>query len=255
MLPQIRAGLVAHADPKVVDELLEAHAEAKRNFYEGGHRLQAVEGGRFCEAAYRILSEVTTGSFTPLNKQINAQAIDTSLANLPGGSHPDSIRLHIPRALRVIYDVRNNRDTAHLADGIDPSLQDATLVVSVLDWVLAEFIRLFHNVTADEAQRIVEDLVTRSAPVIELFDGEPRILRTDLRAGDYALLLLYHRGAEGATLEELRQWVRPGMVANLARTLATLDDKALIHAKGGRFRITQAGKKDVEARRLHQPDE
>jgi hypothetical protein len=47
---------------------------------------------------------------------------------MPIGSAPDSIRLHIPRTFRVIYDIRNKRDAAHLGDGIDPNLQDSTLV-------------------------------------------------------------------------------------------------------------------------------
>ena len=76
-----------------------------------------------------------------------AEAIANYLQNLPSSAQPDSIRLHIPRALRMVYDIRNKRDAAHLANGIDPNLQDSTLVISVLDWVLAELIRLHHTVS------------------------------------------------------------------------------------------------------------
>ena len=176
MIQQIRAGLITQISAQLVDELLAAYVEAKRNFYLGGLRLSAVEGGRFSEAALRILQERTTGKFTPLNKQIKSDTIILELSNLPAGSHPDSLRLHIPRALRVVYDIRNSRDAAHLADGIDPNLQDATLVVSVLDWVLAEFVRLYHSVSANEAQRIVENLVTRRAPAVQDFNGFLKVL-------------------------------------------------------------------------------
>src|SRR5215207_9843002 len=81
------------------------------------------------------------------------------LETLPSAAHEESVRLHIPRSLRLVYDIRNKRDAAHLADNIDPNLQDATLVVSVLDWVLAEFIRMHHNVSANQAQALVEELV------------------------------------------------------------------------------------------------
>ena len=130
MFSQIRAGLVKHHTARIVDELLEAYLEAKEEFYSGGLRLSEVEGGRFCEAALRILEERTTGKYTPLNKRLNAETIMLDLSNIASGSQPDSIRLHIPRALRVAYDIRNNRDAAHLADGIDPNLQDATIVAS-----------------------------------------------------------------------------------------------------------------------------
>src|SRR4029077_15319858 len=129
---------------------LEAHSEAKRNFYLGRLRLNEVEGGRFCEAAFRILQQIATGRFTPINKHLDTDKVIQQLAALPAGGHSDSIRLHIPRSLRVVYDIRNKRDAAHLADNIDPNLQDATLVVSMIDWVLAEFVRLYHqNISAD----------------------------------------------------------------------------------------------------------
>jgi chitinase len=163
--------------------------------------------------------------------------------------------LHIPRALRVVYDVRNNRDAAHLADGIDPNLQDASLVISVLDWVLAEFVRLFHNVTADQAQVLVQGIVTREAPAVEDFDGFLKVLKVNLSASSFVLLLLYQRGADGATFDELNQWARPTMRRNLRHTLHRLvNDQAFVHATGTRFQITRSGQKEVERLELIRVD-
>ena len=158
----IEAGLSAKLNPRVVAELLDAHGEAKRNYYLGGLRLSAVEGGRFCEAAFRLLEEITAGAFTPIGKQLDTEKLILRLRGISSIAQPDSVRLHIPRAPRLVYDIRSKRDAAHLADGIDPNLQDATLVIGVLDWVLAEFVRLHHNVGPDEAQRMVDYLVTIS---------------------------------------------------------------------------------------------
>ena len=116
MLDQISTSLKRHFNAQLVDELLSAYQEAKHNFFLGGLRLSAVEGGRFCEAALRMLQQLTTGSFTSLNQTLVSDRIITGLANLPNGSHPGSIRLNIPRAIRMVYDIRNNRDAAHLAD-------------------------------------------------------------------------------------------------------------------------------------------
>jgi hypothetical protein len=170
MLDQIEKGLKAHFPARLVDELLSAYQDAKHNFFLGGLRLSAVEGGRFCEAAFRMLERVIKGSSTDLNRALDSERLILALSNSPK-TYSDSIRLHIPRAIRVVYDIRNNRDAAHLADGIDPNLQDATLVISNLDWILAEFIRLYHNVSADEARKIIDSLVTRRVPVIEDFGG------------------------------------------------------------------------------------
>jgi hypothetical protein len=127
-----------------------------------------------------------------------------------------------------------------------PNLQDATFVISVLDWVLAEFVRLHHNVTANEAQEMVEDLVTRQAPVVQDFDGFLTVLRTDLRAGARCLVLLYQRGAQGATYEEMDDWAHPSMRANLRRTLRGLSNDALVHDDGTRCFITRAGQQRVD---------
>src|SRR5260370_17029800 len=111
MLEVVRQGLSKSHNKKLVDELLEAYTEAKRNFYLGGLRLSAVEGGRFCEAAFRMLEEATTGTFTPLGKQLDVEKLRDTLSKLPGPTHNDSIRLHIPRALRLWYTTRSKTDT------------------------------------------------------------------------------------------------------------------------------------------------
>ena len=253
MINSIRSSLIRRHDSKLVDELLEAYNESKRNYYEGGHRLGEVEGGRFCEAAFRILEEATQGRFTPIGSQLDTNQLERRLSSLSSSSYSKSIRLHIPRALRVVYDIRNNRDAAHLADGIDPNIQDASLVIAVISWVLAEFVRLYHGVSAKEAQGIVDDLSVRRAPVIQEFGSFPRILRADLRTSDYVLVLLYHANLKGASLTELSTWVRPSMRANLRRTLRGLDEKAYVHPSGEHFEITMLGKQYVEDNRLLQP--
>lgn len=243
----IRAGLVAKLDGKLVDELLDGHAEAKRNFSLGGLRLSAVEAGRFCEAAFRLLEQISSGLFTPIGKQLKTEKIAIDLANLSAASFPDSIRLHIPRALRVVYDIRSKRDAAHLADGIDPNIQDATLVISVIDWVLAELVRLYHNVTPNEAQGIVQSIVTKATPTVEDFNGFLKVLNPKLKASECCLLLLYHRDRQGASIEELNAWVQPKMRRNLRRTLDVLvHEKSYIHFDGKRYLITMSGRRAVE---------
>jgi hypothetical protein len=258
MRATIEAQLAAKLDDKLAHELLEAHSEAKRNYYLGGLRLSAVEGGRFCEAAFRILEYATKDKkFTPLAKSLgNTDKLILDLSNLDGSRFNDALRLHIPRSLRLVYDIRNKRDAAHLSDGIDPNLQDATLVIGVLDWVLAEFIRLYHNVPADEASRIVDGLVKRAAPVVQDFDGFLKVLNPKLQVSDHCVVLLYQRGEEGATFEELQRWVRPRMRANLKRTLDNLvETKDHAHFDGSRYLITRRGEQHVEEKGLISPSQ
>lgn len=143
-------------------------------------------------------------------------------------------------------------DVAHLADGIDPNQQDATLVVRNMEWVLAELVRIFHNVPSDEAHGIITELVSKEVPLIQVFEGYPRVLR-QLKASDHLLVLLYWRGAQGATFEELHSWARPAMRANLRRTLNNLISRDLLHLQSHLYLLTHLGERDVEKRRLLEP--
>lgn len=252
MLDTIARGLKRTLPDKLVDELLAAYQETKENFYSGGLRLSAVEGGRFCEAALRLLEHIVTGKHTDLNRQLDADKLIQLLKDTPSAKFPASIRLHMPRAIRVVYDIRNSRDNAHLADGIDPNLQDATLVVGVLDWLMAEFVRLHHNVSANEARSIIESLVARRVPAIQDFDGFKKVLNPKLKASEFVLVLLYECAQTGATLEDLSSWAKPTMRQNLQRTLNQLvHGRAFIHYTGSVYVITKAGAAEVEKRKLH----
>ena len=90
MLEIIIDDLKKQFDARVVDELLAAYQEAKKNLYLGGLRLSAVEGGRFCEAAFRMLQQKTTGSYTPVGTQIDSGAIIAALAKIPQAREADS---------------------------------------------------------------------------------------------------------------------------------------------------------------------
>lgn len=248
---RVERGFIAAGVPAdLVTELLGAFREAKRRFYRDDLRPSEIEGGRFSEAAFRILQWSTTQKYTPIGKTL--PKVDQLILTLQNAQGPESVRLHIPRTLRLIYDVRNKRDIAHLADGIDPNQQDATLVVRNMEWVLAELVRLFHSITPAEAHGIIVDLVSKDVPLIQEFDGFPRVLK-QLRASDHFLALLYWRGAKGATLEELKTWARPPMRSQIRRTLNGLDAKDRIHLNGTIYVLTRLGEQDVEQRKLLEP--
>jgi hypothetical protein len=248
----VRQGFLGEGIPgDLIDALLEAFTEAKRRFYLDDLRPNAVEGGRFSEAAFRILQWATDGGrFTPIGKTL--PRVDKLLVTVENGQGNDSLRVHIPRTLRVIYDIRNKRDAAHLADGIDPNFQDATLVVHCMDWIMAEFVRIYNNVPPGEAHEIIVDLVAKDVPIIQEFDGFPRVLKK-LKASDHVMVLLYWRGSAGATKAELTTWVRPTMRSHLTRTISRLDENDLVHIAGILIRLTRKGEQHVEQAKLVEP--
>ncbi len=236
----------------LIEELLACYLEQKRNLALGHLRPTEVEGGRFAEVVFRLLEHFVGWAITPLGRHLDTDKLISRLQSQPFGSAPDSVRLHIPRTLRIIYDIRNNRDAAHLADGIDPNLQDSYLVSSCLDWILAELLRLAGSSSPDDAQRLIEGITIKRIPAVEEVSSDQlKTLRPNLGPSDRVLLLLYHRGKDGATSDQLSSWLKPTQRKNLSRLFRILEhDKDLIVLTKGRFCLTRLGMREVERKGL-----
>lgn len=255
-LAEVTAGFIAQGMPvDVAERLLAEYVETKRRFHLGDHQPTAVNGGRFAEAALRAIEHALFNQYTPFTKNL-AQLNATRLANFESAtSQFESLRIHIPRALFSVYAVRNKRDAAHLNDGISANLQDATYVVGVLDWIMAEFVRIYHQVLPAQAQAIIGDLIVREVPVIEEIDGQP-VCSKDLSVGDRVLIFLYRAGqASGLAIPELQRQMRHGDRSNLMKAVKTLDAKGLVllHPDSKRAHLTSHGMKNVETRHLLTP--
>jgi len=255
MLELIRQGFEQKLPKQLVSELLEAYGETKSNYYLNKFRPNEVEGGRFCEAAFRILEVHAFGTHTPIGRQLDTEKLILRLQGIPFGQQQESVRLHLPRTLRLIYDIRNKRDAAHLADGIDPNPQDATFVVAACDWVLAELVRLYHSVSPQEAQKMVESIIERKSLVVQDFDGFLKTLKPAWGPKERLLATLYQRGRNGATVEELSAWLKPSQRSNINRTLGYLEhENDFILSKDGRYFITNRGIKHVEGSGMLTPE-
>ena len=247
MLDTVKNQLNQFYPQELVDSLLGSYKEVVESFNLGKLRPSEVEGGRFCEAAIRMLQYKTTGAYTPIGTRIANLDIEIStLANLPKADFSESIRLHIPRTIRVIYDIRSKRDSVHLGN-ISPNLMDATLILNCCKWVLAELFRMELKIPANEAQKTIDYLIEKKIPIIQDFDGFLVTLNPCLSARDRILVLLYYRGKEGATREELSLWLPPKMKKQLTINLSRLQyDKNFIHRAKSQIYITRAGEQFVE---------
>lgn len=170
--------------------LIEEYNKLVRNFREGRWEPSELSGGKLCEIVYSILRGHIDGSFPaspskPPNMVRECQALENATA------FPRSVRIQIPRMLIALYEVRNNRNVGHVGADVDPSRMDATLVLHMASWIMAELVRLFHNVNTDEATRAVETLIERIVPLIWKVAGRNRVLSSTLSVSDKTLVLLY----------------------------------------------------------------
>jgi hypothetical protein len=247
MRAKIETSLAAQAPAPLVNALLDAYTELKDNFNFERFRPSELEGGRFAEAAIRIVQHLATGSHDSMGQPLPPfDKIVAALEKVPSASAHDSLRIHIPRALWAVYGVRNRRDVGHIGGDVNPNRADAYFVVALCDWVLAELIRLTFNCSLVEAQGMVDNLVARKVPIIQDFGGFPKILRTDLAIPDRILALAYRSGANGVAIDDLQKWLKPAKPGPVGVAVLRLDRKAFLHRDGSRCFITLSGIRYVE---------
>jgi len=117
-----------------------------------------------------------------------------------------SIRIQIPRVILGLYEIRNNRGVGHVGGDVDPNHMDAVFVLASAKWIVAELVRVFHDVDIPTATKAVDALVDRTLPIVWEVSGRKRVLRTDLSMLDATLVLLY--GTLGPVSEQaLCEWV------------------------------------------------
>jgi hypothetical protein len=194
--PILEAELLASLPARLRDELLGAYSEILRNFRERRWEPSELNGGKLCEIVYSILKGHTTGRF-PARSSKPRNMVDScrDLENEPG-TFPRSIRIQIPRMLLALYEIRNNRGVGHVGGDVDPNHMDATCVVEMSKWLMSELVRVFHDVSTDEATAAVDALVERTIPTVWKVGQALRVLDPKMSMRDKTLLLLYHqRGA------------------------------------------------------------
>lgn len=179
--------------PKLLLGKLEKnYTEIKVNFAQRRFEPSELNGGKFCEVVLRILQWHTsvTGSYTPFGTKIRDFGQATrSFESL--SAFPDSVRFHVPRILNALFTIRNKHGVGHVGGDVDPNHMDALFVVAAADWVMAELLRIFHDVSTEEAQDMVEALISKRLSVIWEVGGRKRVLDPNIRYLDRTLLLLY----------------------------------------------------------------
>ena len=232
--------------------LLGIYTEIVSNYAERRWEPSELNGGKLCEIAYCIVEGALKGTFQssptkPANMLEACRALEKLPPN-PVRAGDRSLRILIPRLLPFLYEIRNNRGVGHVGGDVDPNQSDATMVYTSAGWLMAEFVRIFHQVTLLDAQVIVDTLVERKHAIIWEADGIKRVLDPSLSKGDQLLLLAYSStGWSGEN--DLRGWVEYKNITDFRRNiLVPLHKKRVLEfdAKNARVRITPLGIKEVE---------
>ncbi len=204
MIDQFKKDLKAAFPRDIVDALLDSYVEIKTNFIIDKWEPSELNGGKFVEATLRILQFVCFGGvYTPVGTSIRNTFVELQRIEQSATTIIDSYRLHIPRCLGAIYNIRNRRGVGHLGGDINPNKADALLIITISEWILAELYRINYLITLPKAQELVNNLVSRKLELIFEINGVKRILNPKLKIKDQILLLLYSDNDQYLTIDNL----------------------------------------------------
>jgi hypothetical protein len=208
-MPSLRDFLVPTFPERHVAAAIDHFEKAATNFGKGDWENSIAKAGKFVEA---MLKAIATHCGVPFEtgRKFKADAVINALANTPSGSHDDTLRLLIPRACRLIYDIASNRGARHDPDEINPNIMDANVVMPVASWILGETVRYAQKGVVDptQASELVEGLVEKKYPALEEVDGRIYLHARRKSAVDVALVALAHRYPQRMAESELISIVR-----------------------------------------------
>lgn len=238
------------------EPLLKSYKEIGANYVERRWEPSELNGGKFCEVVYSIVSGSLSGTFPSApSKPPDMVRACRALEGLPADVNrvgDRSLRILIPRMLPPLYEIRNNRGVGHVGGDVDPNYLDATAVHGMASWVLAELVRVFHGTSTQEAQESVDALVERKLPLVWAVGDVRRVLDKDMSTSDQVLALLY--GEPGwVDDKELSRWVEYSTASMFrTRVLNSLHKARMIEfdRKKLQVHLSPLGTREVEDRIL-----
>lgn len=219
---------------KFRDRLIATYSALKRRHLEArhdnSHDSAGLSASKFCETLLRYLQEELTGSSIPFGVHIpNLPDECRKLITLPATAGIESFRIILPRAISFLYTLRGKRGIGHVAGDVDANHIDLEVIVRTCDWIMCELIRAKHGLSLEEADEIIESVLTKSLPHVWEVAGRKRILRNDLDYQQKTLLLAYSESQTAVPAEDLFTWTEHSNFGVYKKTvLRTLHTKRLI---------------------------
>lgn len=206
--------------------LLKEYNSILQNYMEQRWSPSELSGGKFCEIVFTIIDGMASGTFASKPSKPN-NIVDSCKKLENKTSLPRGLRILVPRLLPALYEIRNNRGVGHAGGDVDPNYMDSNAVLSMCSWIMAELIRVHHNLTIDEAQSVVDLLSERKSPVVWEGRGIKRVLNPKMALKDQILVLTASCPSD-PSMDDLITWTDTKNKAYFKRLIVTLHNDRLI---------------------------
>lgn len=183
-----------------------------QKFEEGDWENSLAKAGKFIEATIKLLWVYAGKALPAKQKDFSAGSYATKMIQLEAKDVPDDIvRKQIPRACIFIYDITSNRGGRHDSDEVNANEMDASTILPLCSWILAELVRFCTkgSMSVDEAKTIIDSLTERRYPIFEEIDGRIYVDYKKFKsAPECGLLILYKIYPKRISKDELVNFVK-----------------------------------------------
>jgi len=223
-------------------DLIQEYGEVKLAFFRGDVEAIGNHSTKFYETVLQILEHIHTGSHS---SRVKIDQLLRSLEESPRSKYPESVRIIIPRVCKALFTLRSER-LEHKSKDITPKYIDSALIIALCDWIVAEFLRLFHTSDESKIQNIILELTRKKLPAIEEFeDGGLAFNLGRLSASQKVLAALYY-SQQRLRPAEIARKTRIKYLSTVTRALNELKDREFIDANPDGFKINSKGIQHIE---------
>jgi hypothetical protein len=238
--------LNGHIDNQIVSDLVKEYEKAKTSFWLDDELKTLIHSARFSELSIQALECISNPNCKYDLNKIEFGKIFERLIQLPKKNPEEEILfLAMPQTLKSVFTIRSKKKAAHFKQNELDKI-DADLAITSCNWIMAQFILIFHNNSPDEAIKIANSIIAKKIPTIEEFEeGEYMILKKGLKFGEELLLWLYHFNKR-LTSKELIKITKPKKTSYVSTYLKRLSDEKLIHQNKEGAIINKNGIMEIE---------
>lgn len=209
-------------------ELIDEYNGLVSNYFEGRWRPAELHAGRFCEVVYTVIAGRAAGNY-PSNANKPPDFVKACKVLENSTSLERGLRVLATRILPGLYEIRNNRDVGHVGGDVDSNFMDSSYAISASSWLLAELIRVFHNLSVLEATRSVDNLTQLKTPAVWVDEDIRRVLNPTTKLSDQCLILIASAGS-ATNIYSLAKWTETKNKTYLKKVVSALHKRRLIEA-------------------------
>jgi len=183
-------------EAKRVLSVIQYFISSTQKFEQGDWETSLSKAGKFIEAVIKMLWVYASKTLPTKQKDFKAGVYAQKIIDQVNNTEisEDGVRIEIPRASIFIYDITSNRGGRHDSDEIAPNEMDASTILPICSWILAELVRFStkKTVEVEEAKKIIDSLIERKYPIFEEIDNRVYVNYKKFKsANECALLILY----------------------------------------------------------------